>query len=107
MYGGSSDGDGHKAATQRKIPPASSVLWAPEPSSVHRNRCRTWIRSSNEYVSRLSDLRCLITLPQFYPFYNFYQYIQSFSISLKIYGGVSDMLLMIVFLAGKATVSRD
>ncbi|KAA3456193.1 putative serine/threonine-protein phosphatase 2A regulatory subunit B'' subunit TON2 [Gossypium australe] len=25
-----------------------SMLWAPEPSSVHRNRCRTWIRSSNE-----------------------------------------------------------
>ncbi|KAG8484682.1 hypothetical protein CXB51_023565 [Gossypium anomalum] len=48
MYGGSSDGDGHKAATQRKIPPASSMLWAPEPSSVHRNRCRTWLRSSNE-----------------------------------------------------------
>ncbi|KAA3456192.1 putative serine/threonine-protein phosphatase 2A regulatory subunit B'' subunit TON2 [Gossypium australe] len=23
MYGGSSEGDGHKAATQRKIPPAS------------------------------------------------------------------------------------
>ncbi|MBA0651822.1 hypothetical protein Goklo_019124 [Gossypium klotzschianum] len=70
MYGGSSDGDGHKAATQRKIPPASSMLWAPEPSSVHRNRFRTWIRSSNDY------------------------------------GGVSDMLLMIVFPAGKATVSR-
>ncbi|MBA0856683.1 hypothetical protein Goshw_001600 [Gossypium schwendimanii] len=84
MYGGSSDGDSHKAATQRKIPPASSMLWAPETSSVHRNRCRTWIRSSNEYVSRLSDLHCLITLPQFYPFYNFHQYIQSFSISLKI-----------------------
>nr|KJB38634.1 hypothetical protein B456_006G264500 [Gossypium raimondii] len=44
MYGGSSDGDGHKAATQR----ASSMLWAPELSSVHWNRCRTWIRSSNE-----------------------------------------------------------
>ncbi|TYI12449.1 hypothetical protein ES332_A09G278600v1 [Gossypium tomentosum] len=48
MYSGSSDSDGHKAATQWKIPPASSMLWAPEPSSVHRNRCRAWIRSSNE-----------------------------------------------------------
>ncbi|KAB2014928.1 hypothetical protein E1A91_D09G270300v1 [Gossypium mustelinum] len=56
MYGGSSDGDGHKAATQRKIPPASSMLWAPEPSSVHWNRCRTWIRSSNEKSNCLQGL---------------------------------------------------
>ncbi|WRX19750.1 hypothetical protein QQP08_012237 [Theobroma cacao] len=27
MYSGSSDGEGHEAATQRKIPPASSMLW--------------------------------------------------------------------------------
>lgn len=27
MYGGSSDGEGHEGPVQRKIPPASSMLW--------------------------------------------------------------------------------
>ncbi|MBA0801497.1 hypothetical protein Gohar_011861 [Gossypium harknessii] len=72
MYGGSSDGDGHKAATQRKIPPVRRCFG---PQNLPR------------YIGTGAGLGS--------------------EALMSTYVGVSDMLLMIVFLAGKATVSRD
>ncbi|MFQ6646199.1 hypothetical protein Gotur_019749 [Gossypium turneri] len=53
MYSGSSDGESHEAATQRKIPPVSSMLWKPEEGSISH---RVQKLAKYRFLKKQSDL---------------------------------------------------